>query len=510
MTINVLEYLENTVKKCPGKTAFSDGSMSLTFRQVSDAAKSIGTFLSLNGYNREPVIICMRKSPETVAAFFGVVYSGCFYVPFDDDMPRHRVEMILERVRPRAVICDGYMQDYLSGLAYSCPLYSYADVCGTPVDEERLGRVRAKAIDTDPIYTVFTSGSTGAPKGVIACHRSVIDYIEGLSGALGFDEDTVFGNQAPLYVDACLKELYPTLKFGATTYLIPKSLFMFPLKLVEYLIKHEINTICWVASALTMISSYDTLQRAVPGCLRLIAFAGEVFPAPHLSKWRAALPGARFVNLYGPTETTGVACYYEVDREFPPDQTLPIGKPFRNTEVLLISDDGRQAVNGASGEIYIRGTALTLGYWSDFDKTNEAFVQNPLNSFYPELVYRTGDIGRYNEYGELTFLSRKDHQIKHMGHRIELGEIEAVASKLDGANSVCCVFDDERKKISLFYTGDPGPAAFAAYLKENLPRYMVPQSIINIDEMPLTPNGKIDRKALKTRALGGNNQVPPD
>lgn len=502
MTINVLEYLENTVEKRPEKVAFTDGVNSLTFRQTSDAAKSIGTFLSINGYYREPIVVCMRKHPETISAFFGVVYSGCSYAPFDDEIPRHRIEMILEQIRPRAAICDEYMLGYLSGIAYSCPLYSYADVCRTPVDEERLEQIREKTIDIDPIYTVFTSGSTGTPKGVVACHRSVIDYIESLSNTLRFSEDTIFGNQAPLYVDACLKELYPTLKFGATTHLIPRNLFMFPLKLVEYLNEHKINTICWVVSALTMISSYDTLERAIPEHLRLIAFAGEVFPIPHLNKWRSALPRARFVNLYGPTETTGVACYYEVDREFLPDQTLPIGKPFRNTEILLISGDNRISAPGESGEICIRGTALTLGYYGDFERTLDAFVQNPLNSYYPELIYRTGDIGKYNEFGELTFLSRKDHQIKHMGHRIELGEIEAVAAKLEGVNSACCVFDVERKKIVLFFTGTPSNAQFAAYLKETLPRYMVPQSILQIDEMPLTLNGKIDRKALNSRITG--------
>ena len=503
MRINVLEYLENTVCICPDKVAFTDGVKALTFLQMSDSAKSIGTFLSQRGFNREPIAVCMKKQPETVAAFLGVVYGGCSYVPFDDEIPRHRIGMILERVRPRAVICDGYMLSYLSDMDCSCPLYDYDDICRTPIDEGLLKQVREKAIDADPIYTVFTSGSTGTPKGVVACHRSVLDYIESLSDTLGFSSDTVFGNQAPLYVDACLKELFPTLKFGATTWLIPKNLFMFPLKLVEYLNEHEINTVCWVVSALTMISGYDTLDRAVPKHLRLIAFAGEVFPVPQLNKWRAALPGTRFVNLYGPTEATGVACYYEVDREFQPDQFLPIGKPFRNTEILLIGDDGRMADIGEAGEICIRGTALTLGYWCDFDKTNESFVQNPLNSAYPELIYKTGDIGKYNEFGELTFLSRKDHQIKHMGHRIELGEIEAIAGKLGDIRNVCCVFDDEHKKIVLYYTGTPSPASFAVYLKETLPRYMVPHSIQQLDEMPLTLNGKIDRKTLKSRALGG-------
>ena len=496
MQTNVLEYLEYTVSVTPDKTAFSDGSFGLTFKQMSDHARAVGTFLALRGFRKAPVVVCMKKRPATIAAFFGVIYAGCFYVPFDDDIPRHRIEMIFESIKPRAVIFDETMREHLRDLPVPCPVYSFDEMSLTPVDEGLLDRVREKAIDTDPIYTVFTSGSTGAPKGVVACHRSVLDYSESLSAALRFDHDTVFGNQAPLYVDACLKELMPTIKFGATTFLIPKQLFMFPLKLIDFLNEHKVNTICWVASALAMVSGFDALDRSAPEYLRLIAFGGEVFPVAQLNKWRAALPRARFVNLYGPTECTGMSCYYEVDREFSPDEALPVGRPFRNTEILLIGDDGREAAAGQFGEIHIRGTALTHGYWGDFAKTGEVFVQNPLNASYPELVYRTGDIGKYNERGELVFVSRKDHQIKHMGHRIELGEIEAVASKLEGVRGVCCVFDDAKKRIALFFAGSREPAELAVYLKETLPRYMSPHSIKLVDELPLTANGKVDRGAL--------------
>lgn len=504
MQINVLEYLENTVADTPDKPAYSDGEHGLTFRQTYGFAKSVGSFLAARGHRGEPVAVCMRKRPETAAAFFGVIYSGCFYVPFDDDIPRHRIEMIFENIQPHAAVCDSFMLEYLKDLSYPCRLYDFNEICQTPADEGLLLDIRAKAIDTDPIYTVFTSGSTGMPKGVTACHRSVIDYIESLSETLMFDSGTVFGNQAPLYTDACLKDVYSTIKNGATTYLIPKQLFMFPLKLIDFLNERRINTICWVVSALTMISGFDALQKSVPRYLRLIAFGGEVFPMAQLNKWRAALPETRFVNLYGPTEATGMSCYYDVDRDFGPGETLPIGRPFRNTEILLLDDDGRIAGDGVAGEICIRGTALTLGYWGDFSKTDESFIQNPLNKSYHELIYRTGDIGKYNERGELVFISRRDNQIKHMGHRIELGEIEAVAGKFDGIRSACCIFNSVQRKLILFYAGSRAEAEVAVYLKETLPRYMTPHSITQISEMPLTANGKIDRNALAQETRGGS------
>ncbi len=360
-----------------------------------------------------------------------------------------------------------------------------------------MSAVRERQIDTDPIYIVFTSGSTGVPKGVVACHRSVIDYIEQLSEVLGFSEETRFANQSPLYFDACLKELYPTIKFGATTFLTPKQLFMFPVKLVEYLNEHRINTVCWVVSALTMISAFRTFDKVKPEYLRTVAFGSEVFPIKQFKRWREALPEATFTNLYGPTETTGMCCYYRVDRDFAPDEVIPVGRPFRNRQILLLTPDNQLAAPGEVGEICVRGTALTLGYYHAFDRTEEVFVQNPLNDRYPELIYRTGDLGRFNERGELIFVSRKDHQIKHMGHRIELGEIEANVNLLPGVSMCCCLFNKEKDKIELFYVGEDSEAELLTALKDKLPRYMLPNRLKRLERLPLTANGKIDRMSLK-------------
>ena len=272
---------------------------------------------------------------------------------------------------------------------------------------------------------------------------------------------------------------------------------MFPLKLADFLNEHKINTICWVVSALTMLSAFGVLGKNTPKYLRTIAFGSEVFPIKQFNLWKKHLPDARMINLYGPTETTGMACYYEANREFSPDEVIPIGKPFPNTEILLLDEEDKPAGEGQVGEICIRGTRLTLGYYNSFDKTNEVFVQNPLNPHYPELIYRTGDLGRYNDKGELLFFSRKDNQIKHMGHRIELGEIEAAANLHPEVQLACCIYDEHRKKIVLFYTGTLNPGDMATFMKGRVPRYMVPNSIKPLDSMPLTPNGKLDRMSLK-------------
>ena len=499
MQTNILEYLERTVRSVPDKTAFSGEEAELSFRQVFDQARAIGSFLHREGGYKQPVAVFMKKHPRAITAFLGTVYGGNFYVPLDDEMPRHRMELILKTLQPGIVICDGTTRPVMEVLDYGGRIYSYEQMAFGAIDEGALAHIREHQLDTDPIYIVFTSGSTGVPKGVMGCHRAVIDYIENLCDVLKFSAGTVFGNQTPLYFDACLKEIIPTLKYGATTYLIPKKLFLFPVKLVEYLNEHRINTLCWVVSALTFISSLHTFEKVKPEHLQTIAFASEVFPIRQLNLWRSALPGARFINLYGPTETTGICCYYEVDREFAEDEILPIGRPFRNTEIILLDENDRIPPAGEQGEICIRGTRLTLGYYCDPEKTAEAFVQNPLNRLYPERIYRTGDLGKYNERGELVFLSRKDNQIKHMGHRIELGEIEVAANTHRGVNAACCIFDPEGKKIILYYAGDIPVEDLSLYLKEKLPRYMIPHELRQIPAMPLTPNGKIDRNYLKRR-----------
>lgn len=504
---NVLEYLENIVKICPDKTCYANESELLSFKEVYNSARAIGTFLHHKGHYKKPVVVFMRKHPKTIVAFLGAIYAGCFYVPIDEEMPAHRIDMIIANLSPEAVICDNTTADKIRNFSYGGDVYNYEDMVRTAPDDAALSRIADRAIDTDPIYIVFTSGSTGVPKGVVACHRSVIDYIESLSEVLRVDSNTIFGNQTPLYVDACLKEIFPTLKYGATAYIIPKELFMFPLKLVEFMNEYRINTICWVVPALTMVSGLGVFEKTVPEYLHTIAFGSEVFPIKQFKLWRKALPNARFINLYGPTEATGMSCYYEVERELADDEPIPIGRPFKNTEILLINEANQLAGPGEPGEICIRGTSLTLGYYKDFDKTNEVFVQNPLNGCYPELIYRTGDLGMYNDRGELLFLSRKDHQIKHMGHRIELGEIEMVANRMDGVVNSCCIFDEENKKIILYYTGSCSKADVVSYTKEKLPRYMIPNLVVKLDSMPLTANGKINRMLLKEMYMNRKKEL---
>ena len=507
--INVLQYLEQTIEHMddPEKVAFYGGVRSvngnktndcqttLSFRDLSDVSRSIGSFIVGNKIKKRPVAVFMQKSPAMIAAFLGVVYSGNYYVPLDAEIPAFRRRLILEAVDPPLIICDEATSKLITG---EYVYVNFNKICYCPVDESALADIRSEAIDADPVYVVFTSGSTGIPKGVVATHRSVIDYIDNLSKVLGLTSETIFGNQSPLYLDACLKEIYTTLKCGSSAYLIPQSLFMFPVKLIEYINDNEINTICWVASALSLVAGLGALKAAIPKSLHTIAFGSEVFPIKHYNLWRETLPNAKFIHLYGPTEATGMSCYYEVTRKYDADGAIPIGHPFPNTEIILIDDNGAIPQEGQPGEICIRGTCLSPGYFGDSEKTSSSFVQNPLSTF-PDIIYKTGDLGRRGAGGELYYISRRDHQIKHMGHRIELAEIEVAANSCNGVGLACAVFDDIESRIILYYTALAdivSKSTVRSYLKDNLPRYMLPHSIFQLDNLPRSPGGKIDRVGL--------------
>ena len=498
--INILEYLESTIERLPSvdKPAFVGDEGFLTFQQLFDKSRSAGTFLCQQGIYKKPIVVFMEKRPEMIAAFLGVVYSGSYYVPIDAEMPVFRIRLILEAVDPPLVICDDTTSKLMDEWGLNYPKENFNLMCDCPIHNESLATIRTRAVDVDPVYVVFTSGSTGLPKGVIACHRSIIDYVDNLAKVLDVDANTVFGNQSPFYLDACLKEVYNTLKFGATTYIVPKSLFMFPVKLIEYVNEKKINTICWVASALSLVAGLGALDVDVPSTLHTIAFGSEVFPIKHFNRWREVLPDARFIHLYGPTEATGMSAYYEVRRTFEPDEAIPIGQPFPNTDIILLDDNGKEPPLGEPGEICIRGAGLSPGYYGDLEKTKAAFVQNPLSAF-PDLIYRTGDIGYRGTCGELFFISRRDHQIKHMGHRIELAEIEMAAARCNGVQMACVVFDKDASKIILYCMPDIPKAGVMAELKANLPRFMVPNAIFPMENLPMTPGGKLDRTALLQR-----------
>ena len=497
MKTNILEYLEGSSKRFPDKTAFADEHSSCTFRELEMTARRIGTALAKYFVPRNPVPVFMEKSVETIGVFMGAVYADCFYVLIDTKQPASRLNQILEILDSEVIVTsEKYLED-LEKLDFKGEVLLAKNLAEEPENKELLKEIRAQAVDMDPLYGIFTSGSTGVPKGVVVGHRSVLDFIDCFTELFDITEKDIIGNQAPWDFDVSVKDIYSGLKTGATVQIIPKQMFSFPTKLIDYLIEREVTTLIWAVSALCIISTLNGFEYKVPDKIKKILFSGEAMPVKHLNIWRKYLPEVMYVNIYGPTEITCNCTYYIIDREFQPGDVLPMGKAFPNEKVFLLDEENQLITEkNKTGELCVTGSALALGYYKNREQTEKAFVQNPLNDRYLEMMYRTGDLAYYNDLGELCFASRKDFQIKHMGHRIELGEIEAAMEKIPEIIRSCCIFDSAKSKIVAFYEGDIERRPLARELGQYVPAFMVPNVFRQVERMPLTKNGKIDRKAL--------------
>lgn len=497
MKTSILEYLEDSSKRFPDKTAFADEHSSCTFRELETAARRTGSALAKYFVPRNPVPVFMEKSVETIGVFMGAVYAGCFYVLMDTKQPTSRLNQILEILDSEVIVTsEKYLED-LNKLDFKGEVLLAKNLAEETENKELLKEIRAQAVDVDPLYGIFTSGSTGVPKGVVVGHRSVLDFIDCFTELFDITEKDVIGNQAPWDFDVSVKDIYSGLKTGATVQIIPKQMFSFPTKLIDYLIEREVTTLIWAVSALCIISTLNGFEYKVPDKIKKILFSGEAMPVKHLNIWRKYLPEVMYVNIYGPTEITCNCTYYIIDREFQPGDVLPMGKAFPNEKVFLLDEENQLITEkNKTGELCVTGSALALGYYKNKEQTEKAFVQNPLNDRYLEMMYRTGDLAYYNDLGELCFASRKDFQIKHMGHRIELGEIEAAMEKIPEIIRSCCIFDSAKSKIVAFYEGDIERRPLARALGQYVPAFMVPNVFRQVERMPLTKNGKIDRKAL--------------
>lgn len=501
MITSVLNYLDNASLNYSNKVALIEQEKRITYGEMSFAAKKIATnLLTKIGAECRPVVVLMDKSLEAVVSFWGILYSGNIYVPMDIYAPMERINKIIDFVQPAAVIVDEAFGDKADELHVNRDIvYKYdALTCGE-IAYEQIAEVQAGIIDTDPAYIICTSGSTGIPKGVVIPHRAIIDFTEEASETMEFSSGEVFANQAPFYFDASVPDLYCTVRNGATLHILAASMFRFPIQLLEYINKHQVNAIYWVPSALILVANLRALPEVDVTCLKKIMFCGEVMPVKQLNTWRKYVPDAKYVNYYGPSETTYASTYYVIDREFTNDEALPIGKPAINTGVLILNDKDEKAAIGEIGELCIKGSGVALGYYNNPDKTAEVFVQNPTNHKYRDIIYRTGDLVKWNERGEIEYVCRKDFQIKHQGYRIELGEIEHGAMSVAGIKRVCSLYHDKRQQIVLIYEGDAETTEVKEALKTKVPEYMVPGIIHKLDAMPMNANGKIDRVLLKEK-----------
>ncbi len=502
---SIYEYFGRVLAENKDKIAVDDCTSAITFEVLDKIAGIMGTAISdvVEQRTNCPILVYMPKSCQAIGTFLGVVFSGNFYVPIDMKQPDLR---ILRIKNVMGAMCVVTLKDYVNKLLAlgfeKKEILVYEDVMETIVeDRERIEAIQERVIDTDPLYVKFTSGSSGEPKGVILSQRAVIDYIIYFQKVIGMDNTQISGCISPLHFDNSVHDVYGMFCCGSTLVLMPEKCMMFPVELIKIVNEKKINVLWWPTTAIVLLATSHILEKCtIDHPINIVTNAGEVLQVKYYNQILPYFKDTKFYNIYGPTETAVTSSVYLIDRKFHDNESFPIGKPFPNTDIFLL-DENKKKVTEADviGEICIRGSSLAGGYYNNSEKTSQAFVQNPLNPYYPELIYLTGDLGKYDNDGELLFVGRKDFQIKHKGARIELGEIETAATSVESVDECCVIYNQEKEKIVLFYSAAeeiPKKVLLSGMLKQ-IPKNMLPEEIFYFNKLPKNANGKIDRVKLK-------------
>ncbi len=492
----------------------------LTYGELDRLSNQIAHALIANGVQRgDRVGLYLHKSPSAIAAIFGIMKSGACYVPVDANAPGMRLQEIGRQCGFKALITSHVLyQKFGPGFHDECPMNAIFFVDQAPesslplpaftFDDALRGYPESDpavaAIDHDLAYILFTSGSTGTPKGVMLSHLNALTFVNWSVATFGITAEDRLSNHAPFNFDLSVFDLFVAVAAGAAISLVPEGLSVFPLQLSAFIQDQKITVWYSVPMVLTLLQARGKLEQRDLSALRIILFAGEVFPTKHLRALMDKLPDKRYANLYGPTETN-VCAYYEVE-PLSPEETasIPIGKACANTDLIAISAAGNQVTGpGEEGLLYARGSTVMQGYYGRPENTAASFIPNPFAEGREEKLYCTGDWVTIDEKGNYLFVGRKDHMIKTRGYRVELGEIEAVMVAHPSVDeAVALPIPDEAigNTIHAVVTIADSCAIDSMQLKqhcaEKLPAYMVPEKIEFRNSLPRTDNGKIDRRRL--------------
>ncbi|MBR2706552.1 MAG: AMP-binding protein [Mogibacterium sp.] len=502
MASQVFDWIRRSAALYGGRAVYSGEEGSVTFEELDRFSAAVAAWVAKRSEIERPVAVMTGRNAYTPACYMGVARAGCFYAPMDGDVPRQRLEQIMSVAEPEILIVDRDHLETAKEIAGSCEIALMEDLLKAPADEDIVAEREASVTEASPLYMIFTSGSTGKPKGVLTSHRSLICYLEGLNEVMHLGESDVLGNQAPLDYIAAIRDMYLPLMTGASTVIIPKNEFAMPDALFRTLNEKGVTALCWSCAGLEIPARLGGFADARPEHLRTVVFSGSVISNKYLRIWQENLPDVTFINQYGPTEATASCTYYVLDETVTDDTVLPIGKPYKHYQILLLTHDGESGAwsktpAGEIGEICVKGPCLATGYYRSKEQTEAVFMQNPLNEDYPERIYLTGDLGHIGEDGELYFHGRKDRQIKHMGHRVELAEVEAYALSIDGITECASLYDKGRELIWLFYAGPAAAKEITLSFRADMPAFMVPRKLVGLEELPHLPNGKIAMSELR-------------
>jgi amino acid adenylation domain-containing protein len=515
----VTERLQDLVtlsaERDPEATALVLGDATMTYGELEAASNRIAHALVDRGVKPgDRVGVLAAKTPATIAALLGVLRAGGAYVPVDSASPPARAARIVRAADPTVLLADDTAVGLVDGLCGE-GIEPTVGALGAPLSGERFASAFARddlaslsaeapaAASPDLAHLLFTSGSTGVPKGVMITHENVLAFVDWAVRHFGTKPTDRISGHPPLHFDLSTFDIYATLAAGAQLHLVPASLGLDARRTAAFIRDHELTQWFSVPSVLTYLARFDAVAQDDFPALERLLWCGEVLPTPVLAHWMRRLPHARFTNLYGPTEATIASSYFDVP-DVPVDESVPvpIGLPC-DGESLLVLDDGAPAPVGGIGELYIGGVGLSPGYWRDQEKTDAAFVAGPDG----ERIYKTGDLARADDDGVVHFLGRTDSQIKSRGYRIELGEVESAVNTVAGVRECAVVGVDtggfEGTTICCAYSVVEGTELSVAELRKQvatlIPRYMLPARWETLDGLPKNVNGKIDRPALRDR-----------
>jgi amino acid adenylation domain-containing protein len=522
------QLLSRSAAKYPEKTAVWARKRKLTYRELDERSTQLAHLLESRGLGKgDRVGIFFPKSVESVVCMFGVLKAGGVYVPLDPQAPADRVGYIIGNCGIRVLLTTKERRAALDPAVVSeldyCVMTddSPASSSGANGSGNRvvpwamLGELPASPApevtltETDLAYILYTSGSTGRPKGVMLSHQNALTFVEWCADKFQMCADDRLSNHAPLHFDLSVFDIYNSVEAGATVYLVTEDLALFPTTLANFIETEKISVWYSVPSALMLLLLHASLKSEKLPHLRTILFAGEVFPMKYLCQLAELLPDVELFNLYGPTETN-VCTYYHVERQrLAGMEKLPIGVACENTEVFAVNDQDQIVTEaGASGELYVRGPAVTYGYWADAEKTRKMVVPNRFQPHFNENLYRTGDLVTLGEDGNYYFQGRRDSQIKSRGYRIELGEIESALLSHPGVREAAAVaIPDElvgnriKAVVAAHEARELKMAELQQFCATKIPKYMIPEQIEFCGSLPKTSTGKIDRVRLAQEAV---------
>ncbi len=520
------QLLEISSQKYGDKVAVIEGEKRITYEALNNISNQLAHSLKISGVVRgDRIGIYLNKSIETVIAIFGILKAGGIYVPLDPAAPVKRIALLINDCGMKAIISNKKkFKPLQENLDASLPLKTviltdFEIYLSDSVSTKYLGWQQVLQADLTPLlsdltcediaYILYTSGSTGNPKGVMISHAASLNFITWADKCFQIHEHDRISNHAPCHFDLSIFDIFTTIKAGATIVLVTRQLSVFPLNLARFIAQQDITIWYSVPSILIQLVLHGNLNQEQFPHLRHILFAGEVFPRKYLRELQTLLPHVNYHNLYGPTETNVCTYYPVIEMLGEQEQSLPIGKACANNDVFVVNQSGAIAQIDEIGELYVAGPSLMRGYWEMPEVTKTVLVADPRysDSNVPK-VYRTGDLVKLKADGNYQFLGRQDNLIKSRGYRIDLGEIESVIHKHPAVQEgVVIPIPDQQlgnmiKAIVVLLAEEmTNERELEFFCSQYLPKYMIPQFEFR-DVLPKTSTGKIDRSLLR---LSANN-----